>query len=270
MHSVFSVTKNYVNMVTIITGENIRFSYDGVEVLKGINISIGGGKMIGLLGANGAGKSTLLKILCGILNPKSGRLFYKSGEVRKLDKRELAKKIAYVPQNSTFGFPFTVAEIVLMGRAPYIGRFEFERERDWEAAFNAMETVGIVHLQDRLVTEISGGERQLASLARALAQEPEIMVLDEPATFLDIKHKTEVMKLLNRLKEERNISVIAATHDIFSALFYFDEIVMLKDGRIFAEGITEEILKEEIITAVYGIEVSVRREDGKVFILPME
>jgi iron complex transport system ATP-binding protein len=257
-------------METIIRGENIRFAYDGVEVLKGIDISIGKGKILGLLGANGAGKSTLLKILCGILNLKSGRVFYKSGEIRKIDKRELAKKIAYVPQNSTFGFPFTVAEVVLMGRAPYIGRFEFEREGDLKAAFNAMETVGVAHLQDRLVTEISGGEKQLTSLARALAQEPEIMILDEPATFLDIKHKTEVMKLLNRLKEERNISVIAATHDIFSALFYFDRIIMLKDGRVFAEGITEEMLKEETITAVYGIEVSVRREDGKVFILPME
>jgi len=257
-------------MGTMIRGENIRFSYDGVEVIKGIDISIGKGKIIGLLGANGAGKSTLLKILCGILNLKSGRLFYKSGEIRKLDKRELAKKIAYVPQNSIFGFPFTVAEVVLMGRAPYIGRFEFEREGDLKAAFSAMETVGVSHLKDRLVTEISGGERQLASLARALAQEPEIMVLDEPATFLDIKHKTEVMKLLNRLKEERNISVIAATHDIFSALFYFDRIIMLKDGRVFAEGITEEMLKEETITAVYGIEVSVRKEGGKVFILPME
>jgi ABC-type cobalamin/Fe3+-siderophores transport system ATPase subunit len=257
-------------METIIRGENIRFAYDGVEVLKGIDISIGKGKILGLLGANGAGKSTLLKILCGILNLKSGRVFYKSGEIRKIDKRELAKKIAYVPQNSTFGFPFTVAEVVLMGRAPYIGRFEFEREGDLKAAFNAMETVGVAHLQDRLVTEISGGEKQLTSLARALAQEPEIMILDEPATFLDIKHKTEVMKLLNRLKEERNISVIAATHDIFSALFYFDRIIMLKDGRVFAEGITEDMLKEETITAVYGIEVSVRREDGKVFILPME
>ncbi len=257
-------------MEAIIRGEDIRFSYDGVEVLKGINVSIGRGKMIGLLGANGAGKSTLLRILCGILNLKSGRLFYKAEEIRKLDKRELGRKVAYVPQNSIFGFPFTVAEVVLMGRAPYIGRFEFERERDWKVALHAMETVGIIHLQDRLVTEISGGERQLTSLARALAQEPEIMVLDEPATFLDVKHKTEVMKLLRKLKEERNISIIAATHDVFSALFYFDEIIMLKDGKIFAEGSTEEILKEEILTAVYGIEVSVKRENGKVFVLPME
>lgn len=257
-------------MQRIIEGENIRFSYDVVEVLKGINISIGKGKIIGLLGANGVGKSTLLKILSGILHPKSGRLLYNGKEIKKLDKREIAKRIAYVPQNSIFGFPFSVAEVVLMGRAPYVGRFEFERENDWEIALHAMEAVGISHLKDRLVTEISGGERQLTSLARALAQEPEIMILDEPATFLDVKHKTEIIKLLRKLKDERGISAIAATHDIFSALFYFDEIIMLKDGKICAEGSSEEVLREEILSAVYGIEVTVRKEDGKIFVLPMQ
>ena len=257
-------------MEKIISGEDIRFSYDGAEVLKGINISLSKERVIGLLGANGAGKSTLLKVLSGILNPKSGRLVYNGRELTKLDKREIAKRIAYVPQESTFGFPFSVVEVVLMGRAPYVGRFEFERERDWEIAVSAMETVGISHLKDRLVTEISGGEKQLVSLARALAQEPEVMVLDEPATFLDLKHKTRIMKLLRSLKGEKGISVIAATHDVFSALFYFDEIIMLKDGRIFAEGNSEEVLKEEVLTAVYGIEVTIRKENGKIFVLPAE
>ena len=257
-------------MERIIEGENIRFSYDGVEVLKGLSISLRKERMVGLLGANGAGKSTLLKILTGILNPKSGRLLYGGKELTRLDKREIAKRIAYIPQDSTFGFPFSVQEVVLMGRAPYVGRFEFERERDLQIAISAMETVGISHLKDRPITEISGGEKQLASLARALAQEPEVMVLDEPATFLDVKHKTRIMKLLRSLKSERGISVIAATHDVFSALFYFDEIIMLKDGRIFAEGSVEEVLKQEVLTAVYGIEVTVRRENGRIFVLPAE
>ncbi|HEX9831215.1 MAG TPA: ABC transporter ATP-binding protein [Thermodesulfobacteriota bacterium] len=257
-------------MERIIEGENIRFSYDGVEVLKGLSISLRKERMVGLLGANGAGKSTLLKILTGILNPKSGRLLYGGKELTRLDKREIAKRIAYIPQDSIFGFPFSVQEVVLMGRAPYVGRFEFERERDLQIAISAMETVGISHLKDRPITEISGGEKQLASLARALAQEPEVMVLDEPATFLDVKHKTRIMKLLRSLKSERGISVIAATHDVFSALFYFDEIIMLKDGRIFAEGSVEEVLKQEVLTAVYGIEVTVRRENGRIFVLPAE
>jgi iron complex transport system ATP-binding protein len=257
-------------MERIIEGERIRFSYDGVEVLKGIDISIRRGSIVGLLGANGAGKSTLLKVLSGILSPKSGRLLYRGKELKGLDKREIARRIAYIPQNSAFGFPFSVSEVVLMGRAPYVGRFEFERESDWEVALYAMETVGITHLKDRLVTEISGGERQLASIARALAQEPEVMILDEPATFLDVKHKTEVMRLLKRLKEERGISVIAATHDVFSALFYFDEIVMLKEGSVFAEGCSEEVLREDVLSAVYGIEVRVKKEDGRVLVLPVE
>ena len=257
-------------MERIIEGENIRFSYDGMEVLKGLSISLRKERMVGLLGANGAGKSTLLRILTGILNPKSGRLLYGGKELTRLDKREIAKRIAYIPQDSTFGFPFSVQEVVLMGRAPYVGRFEFERERDLQIAISAMETVGISHLKDRPITEISGGEKQLASLARALAQEPEVMVLDEPATFLDVKHKTRIMKLLRSLKSERGISVIAATHDVFSALFYFDEIIMLKDGRIFAEGSVEEVLKQEVLTAVYGIEVTVRRENGRIFVLPAE
>ncbi|MGH7889756.1 MAG: ABC transporter ATP-binding protein [Thermodesulfobacteriota bacterium] len=257
-------------MKTIIEGENIRFSYDGVEVLKGINISLGEGKLIGLLGANGVGKSTLLKIVCGILNPKSGRIRYNGREIARMDKREIAKKVAYVPQNSTFGFPFSVGEAVLMGRAPYIGRFEFEREADWQIAVSAMDTVGISQLRDRLVTEISGGEKQLASLARALAQEPEIMILDEPATSLDVKHKSQIMKLLRKLKNDQGISVIAATHDVFSTLFYFDEIILLKDGTIFAQGKSEDVLKEEILTAVYGIDVTVKKENGKMFVLPAE
>ena len=257
-------------MERIIEGENIRFSYDGVEVLKGLSISLRKERMVGLLGANGAGKSTLLKILTGILNPKSGRLLYGSKELTRLDKREIAKRIAYIPQDSTFGFPFSVQEVVLMGRAPYVGRFEFERERDLQIAISAMETVGITHLKDRPITEISGGEKQLASLARALAQEPEVMVLDEPATFLDVRHKTRIMKLLRSLKGERGISVIAATHDVFSALFYFDEIIMLKDGAIFAEGSVEEVLKQDVLTAVYGIEVTVKKENGRIFVLPAE
>lgn len=257
-------------MEKIIEGEDINFSYDGAEVLKGINISINRGKWIGLLGANGVGKSTLLKVISGILNPRSGRLFYRGKEIKSLDRREIAKRIAYVPQSSNFSFPFTVAEVVLMGRAPYFGKFEFERERDWEIARNAMETVGIDRLQNRLVTEISGGEKQLTSLTRAIAQEPEVMVLDEPTTSLDLKHRTEVMKLLAKLKHEKNISLLWATHDIFSAMFYFDEIIMLRDGKVFAAGNTEEVLTEEILAAVYGIDVTVRKENGRIFVLPME
>jgi iron complex transport system ATP-binding protein len=255
-------------MENILEGRDIRFSYDGIEVIKGVNLSIGQGRIVGLLGANGVGKSTLLKLLTGILSTRHGKILYKGKELKYLPKREISKRIAYVPQSPTFGFPFTVSEIIKMGRAPYLGRFEFENDRDNELAFQAMETVGITHLQDRLVSEISGGEKQLTSFARALAQEPELMVLDEPATFLDVRHKTEILKLLLKLKTQRSISIIAATHDVFSALFYFDKLIILKEGELLAEGECDQVLTEDILSNAYNIDVKVRKEDGKIFVFP--
>lgn len=255
-------------MDSIIKCGDIVFSYNGREVLSGVDFSVSPGQMVGILGANGAGKSTLLKILSGLLQPKSGSTKYRDEELSKLGRKELAKRLAYIPQDPVFAFPFTVTETVLMGRAPYIGRFEFERESDRELAESAMETVGIMHLKDRLISQVSAGERQLASLARALVQEPEIMILDEPATFLDVRHRTEIMNILIRLKEERGISIVAATHDIFSALYYFEEIKILKDGKVFAEGRTESVVTEENLSRAYGIGVTVKKENGRVFVFP--
>ncbi len=255
-------------MATIINCSNLGFSYNGTDVLNGINLSIDPGKMVGILGANGAGKSTLLKILCGVLKPKRGEALFNDKALSKMDRREIAKGIAYIPQDPMFAFPFTVNEVVLMGRAPYIGRFEFEREQDKEVAKRAMETVGIIHLKDRLISEVSAGERQLTSIARGLVQEPEIMILDEPATYLDVKHRTEIMNILRGLKEEKGISVLAATHDIFSSLFYFDEIMILKDGEVLAHGKADQIINNETLSTAYGIEVIVRKENGRVFVFP--
>lgn len=257
-------------METTIECSDLNFAYDGSQVLTGINLSLGHGKMFGILGANGAGKSTLLKVISGILKVQRGEVLYNGQPVSGYDRRELAKKIAYIPQDPVFAFPFTVSEVLLMGRAPYIGRFEFERDADRTIAEAAMETVGISHLVHRLITEISSGERQLASIARALVQEPDVMLLDEPATFLDIRHRTEIMKILKRLKEERDILIIAATHDIFTALFYFDEIIMIKDGKVFAEGSTDDVVNRENLSFLYDTDVSVRKEDGNIFVYPTE
>lgn len=253
-------------METTIECSGLDFAYDGSQVLTDINLSLGHGKMFGILGANGAGKSTLLKVISGILKVQKGKVLYNKQPVSGFDRRELAKKIAYIPQDPLFAFPFTVSEVLLMGRAPYIGRFEFERDSDRAIAVAAMEKVGISHLEHRLITEISSGERQLASIARALVQEPEVMLLDEPATFLDIRHRTEIMKILKRLKEERDILIIAATHDIFTALFHFDEIIMIKDGKVFAEGSTDIVVNRENLSFLYDTDVSVRKEDGNIFV----
>jgi len=253
-------------METIIECRGVSFSYGPRRILGSINLSFGKGSMHGILGANGAGKSTLLKLMTGALKPEAGEVLYRGKPLRSLGQREIARRIAYIPQDPVFAFPFTVTEVILMGRAPYIGRFEFERESDLEMAREAMETVGISHLGKRLISEISSGERQLASIARALVQEPEVMILDEPATFLDIRHRSEIMNILRKLRDERGILIIAATHDIFGALFYFDEIVMLREGSIFAEGRVEEVVTGENLSALYGTEVAVRKEDGKLFV----
>jgi iron complex transport system ATP-binding protein len=257
-------------METVIECSHVSFSYGAGEILRDINLRFGSGRMLGILGANGAGKSTLLKILTGILRAQKGSVLFNDKPIPSYDRREIAKLIAYIPQDPVFAFPFTVSEVILMGRAPYIGRFEFERDIDLEAAEKAMDTVGISHLRDRLITETSSGERQLASIARALVQEPRVMILDEPATFLDIRHRNEIMGLLRKLKEEHGILIIAATHDIFTALFYFDEIVMIKNGSVFADGSTEAVINRENLSSLYGIDVTVKKEGGKVFIYPGE
>jgi len=255
-------------MEPIIECKDIEFSYNHAQVLNGISISINKGDMIGVLGANGAGKSTLLKIITGILEPKSGNIRFKGEKLLTRNKREIAKIIAYIPQDQVFAFPFTVTEVILLGRAPYIGRFEFERDIDRDICSRAMETVGISHLQHKLITAISAGERQLVSLARALVQQPEVMILDEPATFLDVKNKTSLMKILSKLKIENGITIIAATHDIFSALWHFDNIKVLKDGNIYAEGKTEDVITSDILSHVYDINVTVKKENGKLFVFP--
>ena len=265
-------------MEMVIECSNVCFSYvstqslsgNRVSVLQDIELSMKPGKILGVIGANGSGKSTLLKILSGVLTPTSGTVTYKGEEIDALDKREIAKKVAYIPQNPVFAFPFTVSEVVLMGRAPYIGRFEFEREEDLEIADSAMTAVDIIHLKDRYINEISGGERQLVSLARALTQKPDAMILDEPATFLDLSHRNKIMKRLSKIKKECNIAIIAATHDVFSDLFYFDEIVMLKDGKVFADGKTDQVVNKENLKIAYGVEVIVKKENGRIFIFPNE
>ncbi len=255
-------------MEIIINCSDIGFSYNGTSVLNGINLKVKTGVMLGILGANGAGKSTLLKILCGLLKPKTGESLFYNNSIYNMDRRKIARGIAYIPQDPMFAFPFTVQEVVLMGRAPYTGRYEFESVADQEIAQTALETVGILHLRNRLISEISAGERQLASIARGLVQEPKIMILDEPATYLDVKHRTEIMNILKSLKDERGISIIAATHDIFSSLFYFDEITILKDGKILAEGKADVIITSELMSLAYGIEVTVKKENGRVFVFP--
>ena len=250
----------------VIKADKINFSYSNEIVIRNINLLIPKSELTLIIGANGVGKSTLLKILCGILNPDTGNVLFNDIEIKKIQRRDIAMKIAYVSQEPVFSFPFTVKEVVLLGRSPYIGRFEFERDSDFQIAEKAMDIVGISHLKDRLINKISGGERQIVSLARAIAQEPEVMILDEPGTFLDLKHKSQIYRTIKELIDEMGMSIIIATHDISSLLIKIGSTVLLKDGEIFASGKSSDVINESNLSEIYETDVRIFKDGDNLLI----
>ena len=235
--------------------KDVSVYYESIKALDGINISFEDGCITTLVGPNGAGKTTLLKCLNGILKPTMGTVFIDGYEVQKLKPIELAKKFGYVPQFSSSYLSFTVKEIVTMGRRPYINWSLSEYDK--KVINDSLKIVGIEHLANRFFNELSGGEKQKVIIARALAQEPKVLLLDEPTSNLDLKHQLEILKLIGRLAKERNLTVIMAMHDLNMAYRFSDKIVMIKNGSIFAVGKPKEVLTPENIEAVYGVKVSI-------------
>jgi iron complex transport system ATP-binding protein len=256
-------------MTAAIQIENLSFGYGERLVLDGISLAIEKGEMIGVLGPNGSGKTTLLKILSSVLSGR-GKVELNGKDIRNYGRRELSRLFAVVPQESQINFPFTVAEIVLMGRASHHSPIGLEGERDLEAARKSLEATETASLADRYLHELSGGEKQRVMIARALAQEPEILLLDEPAAFLDLKHQVRVFDLLRRLNRERGLTIVAALHDLNLAALFFPRLAMLSGGKIFRDGPAREVLSEKNIEEVYGVQVRVEmdasRERPQVFL----
>lgn len=240
---------------------HLGFSYGERRVLDDVSFSVEKGEMIGILGPNGSGKTTLLKLFSAVLSG-SGEVELNGKDIRAFKRRDLSRLFAVVPQESQVNFPFTVAEIVLMGRASHHGPLGLEGERDLEAARRSMEATETLALADRYLHELSGGEKQRVMIARALAQEAEILLLDEPAAFLDLKHQVRVFELMRRLNRERGLTIVAALHDLNLAALFFPRLVMLSAGKIFRDGSALEVLTEENIREVYGIHVRVRRDES--------
>lgn len=253
--------------------KNLSFAYGDRAVLDGVSLSVEKGEMIGVLGPNGSGKTTLLKILSGVLTG-NGEVELNERDIRSYGRRELSRLFAVVPQESQVQFPFTVAEIVLMGRASRHHPFGLEGEPDLEAARKSMEVTETLSLADRYLHELSGGEKQRVMIARALAQEPEILLLDEPAAFLDLKHQLRVFELMRRLNRERGLTIVAALHDLNLAALFFPRLVLLGGGKIFRDGGAREVLTEETIREIYGVEVRVQLGDAddrvQVLVRPFE
>jgi iron complex transport system ATP-binding protein len=252
--------------VPLIEARQLSFAYSSFPVVVDVSLAVPRGAMGALIGANGSGKSTLIRLLAGLLEPASGEVIFNNAPLENLQARERAKRIAYVPQSSATVFPFTALEVVLTGRSPYSGRFRFESSRDEQIALAALDALDAAHLSARQITELSGGERQLVTVARALAQEPEVMLLDEPASALDLKHRTQLARALRRLRDERGIAVLMITHDLMLLDSAADLIFAMKCGRLVASGAPEIVLDDSVLGEIYDAPVRTMRSDGRTFV----
>ena len=237
----------------------LSFKYGESWVLRDISLKVRKGEFWGILGPNGAGKTTLMNLIDGIIQPWEGVIRIGGKPVGEMKRREIAKLIAVVPQDAALVFPMTVEEVVLMGRTPHLGKFEFESKNDLEVARAAMEATDILPLSARLIQSLSGGERQRVLLARALAQQPEVLLLDEPTSSLDIAHQLSAFEMIRSLSGAAGLTVLAATHDMNLASLYCDRIALLHEGNFYSRGTPEEALTEKGIKEVYGVNVFVDR-----------
>ncbi len=235
----------------------VYFSYLNGLVLHNINLTIKTGEMVGLLGPNGSGKTTLLKLASGILKPNQGEIKLDGSNLSHLKRKTIARSVAVVPQQFHIPFAFTTTEVVLLGRIPFAKAFAEESGVDRQAVTNALELVGISELAQRRFDELSGGERQKVILAMALAQQPELLLLDEPTAHLDITHQVEILELVRNLNMEQGLTVVAAMHDLNLASLYFDRLIMLENGRVSADGTPAQVLTEDRISEVFSASVRV-------------
>ena len=239
--------------------EQVSFAYssDYGPVLKSIDLKIESGQMVGVVGPNGSGKTTFLKLASGVIYPTKGSILLDQIDLKSLSRNKIAQRVAMVPQYFYMPFSFTVAEVVMMGRTPFIKLLGGEKAHDRDAVHYSMESTGVTEFENRLFNDLSGGERQRAILALAMAQEPKLLLLDEPTAHLDINHQIDLLQLVRNLNSEEGITVAAVMHDLNLASLYFDRLVILKDGAIYADGSPQEVLTVDIIQQVYGTTVHV-------------
>jgi iron complex transport system ATP-binding protein len=240
--------------------EGLSFSYAQTPVLTDLSLELRPAEFTAVVGPNGAGKSTLMSVLAGLLGDYGGSCRFDGREIRGWQKRELARRVAFVPQSLRLEFPFTAEQVVYMGRTPYChGLFESPEDRD--AVRRAMELTDSTPFAARPFRELSGGERQRVALASALAQEPEALLLDEPTTFLDLKHQIHLYRLLRDLAREGRM-VIAITHDLNLAAAYSDRVIVIADGRIAADGSPQNVVTEALVSKVFDAPVTLREGAG--------
>ncbi len=254
-------------MNALMSAENIYYSYDNIDILRDISLSINPGEVTSIVGPNGIGKSTLIKCLCGILKPKSGIVTLNKRTIREINPNDLAKKVGYIPQKASEAFSITVYEAVLLGRKPYISwRVE---KKDIDIIDSIMERLNLKDLAERRVSELSGGERQKVAIARALVQEPDILLMDEPTSSLDINHQLELMILVGELAHNDNATVVMIVHDLNLACRYSDNVILLGKKGIIASGSPKEVFTKGNIKEVYGVNVEMVYTQYGPYIIPV-
>ena len=246
--------------VPSLDARTISFQYDEATVLDELSLRTDPGEFVGIIGPNGSGKSTLLRLLAGVIRPSSGDVFLGDRNMAGMSRREVARIVAVVPQETSVSFGFTGLELVLMGRSPHVGRFSLESAEDVGIARRVMDATDTWQFRDRRVDAVSGGEKQRLVIARALAQEPSILLLDEPTSALDIRHQVNIYALLQRFHAREGLSVILVSHDLNLAARACTRLVLLKEGRIVRDGTPREVLKADTLSETYGTELRVRED----------
>ncbi|MBI3047571.1 MAG: ABC transporter ATP-binding protein [Acidobacteria bacterium] len=259
--------------------QQISFSYDPGEAglpsqgfsLRDVSLAVGRGSLAGLLGPNGCGKTTLLKLMAGVLRPQQGTIFFDGRAAAGIPRRELARHIAVVPQETHPAFDYSVLEMVLMGRHPHLGAFRLEGPDDLAIAYDALAATGTAHLARRSYMSLSGGEKQRVIIASALAQQPDVLLLDEPTASLDLAYQLEVAVLLARLNRERGVTIVLATHDLNLAASLCHVLVLVREGRVLAQGATAHVLNGGMIRELYDVDADVRfhERSGHLTVVPI-
>lgn len=254
----------------MISAKNIEFSYlNNYEFIKNLNINIKKGEVTTILGPNGSGKSTLLNLLCGINKPKNGEIFLESKSFKKLKYRDIARKIATVHQQNLVPEDIKVEELIAYGRIPYKKYLQKDNLKDKDIINWSIKLTNLEDYREKSVMRLSGGERQRAFISMALAQQPEILFLDEPTTYLDIYHQIEVLEIVKMLNEKYNITVVMVLHDINQAIKYSHNIVIMKDGKIIKEGKSKQVINKEILKEVYKVDGILNRIEEEMYFIPV-
>lgn len=258
-------------MGVILRVEDLVCGYGDADVITGITLSVREGEFLGIIGPNGSGKTTLFRAIAGLIAPRKGRIIYKGRDTSAVSRAHLAEEVAILPQFLEANFPFTVEEFVMMGRYPHMSRLSRETPQDRQAVDKALAATGTVSLRGRRISDLSGGERQRCLLAQGLAQEPTLLLLDEPTAHLDIGHQIEALDLLSRLNREEGITVLIVLHDLNMAGEYCERLLLLSGGRVHREGAPRNVLTYQAIEEVYKtvVVVSTNPVSSSPHVLPI-